>query len=252
MRQTLQLAALTLALTATTATHAQIHFPQHTPKNKVTHEDLSWLALFATPEPDGRENELIRDPRFKPFIREHLKAPQTFWNDNQSLADTIMDFLAVPGKVLLDDNRFLSIDGCVLHFCPSRGLVFIDLGADHPLIAFAAIDWTKDNKTTTDSGAEYTMWIFANRALTSSDDKDSPTHIPAALTRALALWSSHPSSGSTTLQHITTTILVDPDGTPHQVPPATVGVNSLAAPKSEPANQPPAAPTQQPSTGSNQ
>lgn len=218
MRHTLQLAALTLALTASAP--AQFHFPQHITKNKSQKEDVSWLAPYATPEPDGRENELIHDIRFKAFLRDHLKAPQTFWNENESLPDTVMEFLEVPGKVVLDDNRFLAIDGCVPHFCPSRGLLFVDLGTDHALVVFAAIDWTKDNRTPTQSGAEYTMWIFANHPLS-----DGP--IPPALTRAISHWTAQPSSASTTPQNITNTVLVDPDGTPHQVPPATVGVTSI-------------------------
>lgn len=217
MRRLIQLAALTIALTASAP--AQFHFPQHS-STKVPKDDVSWLAPFAVPEPDGRENDLVRDGRFKPFIREHLKAPQTFWNENQSLSNTVMDFLEVPGKVVLDENRYLAIDGCVEHFCPSRGLLFVDLGTDHALVVFAAIDWTKDNKTPNQPGAEYTMWIFANRALSAGP-------IPPALIRALAHWTAQPNSGSTTLQNISTTILVDPDGKPHQIPPATVGVTSI-------------------------
>ncbi len=218
MRRHLQLAVLTFVFA--TSACAQFHMPQLSHKDKDAREDVSWLAPFAVPEPDGRQNDLIRDERFKPFIREHLKAPQTFWNDNQSLTDTIMEFLAVPGKVVLDDNRYLLIDGCVLHFCPSHGLVFVDLGTDHALVVFAAIDWTKDNKIPSQAGAEYTMWVFANRPLSTGP-------IPPALTRALAHWAAQPSSGSTTLPNITNTILVDPDGTPHQVPPTTVGVTPI-------------------------
>jgi hypothetical protein len=134
-----------------------------------------------------------------------------------------MEFLSVPGKIVLDDNRYLAIDGCVPHFCPSRGLLFVDLGTDHALVAFAAIDWTKDNKTPSQSGAEYTMWLFTNHTLSNGA-------IPSGLTRALARWTAQPSSGSTTPQNITNTILVDPDGTPHQVAPATLGVGVAKSP----------------------
>lgn len=241
MPRHLHLAAVLLALVATTPAPAQFHFPQHTTKAKVPREDLSWLAPFAQPEPDGRENDLIHEPRFKSFLRDHLSAPQTFWNDNQSLADTVMDFLGVPGKVLLDDNRYLSIDGCVPHFCPSRGLLFVDLGVDHPLVAFAAIDWTRDNKTPSQSGAEYTLWLFSNRVLRTTTTDAETTAIPAPLIHTIARWSAQPSSGSTTLQNITSVILVDPDGTPHAVPPSTLGITAVS-PQPATSNQQPQAP----------
>ncbi|MCU1320937.1 MAG: hypothetical protein JWM43_586 [Acidobacteriaceae bacterium] len=250
MRHFLQLAAITL-LTATTA-HAQFHMPQLSHKEKDTREDVTWLALFANPAPNGRQNELIRDPRFKGFLRDHLTAPQTFWNDNEPLVDTILEFLEVPNQVVLDDNRYLSADGCVKAFCPARGLVFIDLGTAHPLVAFVAIDWVKENKTPDQSGAEYTLWLFSNRALNPGESEVEGNRIPPALKNAIARWSGQPSSGSVAIPHITNAVLVDPNGTPHQVSPATVGVPAFT--QSKPAIATPSTPTstQQPTTGSNQ
>jgi hypothetical protein len=224
MRHLIQLAVVTLALT--TGAAAQLHMPQLTHKEKDIREDLSWMAPFAVPAPDGRENDLVHDPRFKTFVRDHLTAPQTFWNENQPLPETVMEFLGVPNQVLLDDNRYLSADGCVQHFCPARGMLFVDLGTAHPLVVFLAIDWVKENKTPDQSGAEYTLWIFSNKQLRTGETEDS-TRIPAALTHAIARWTAQPSSGSTTLQNITHAILVDPDGTPHAVPPASVGATAI-------------------------
>jgi hypothetical protein len=227
MRNLLQLAVLALSLTVSAA--AQFHMPQLTHKEKDTREDVSWLAPFAEPAPNGRENELVHDPRFKAFLRDHLAAPQTFWNENQPLPETIMEFLGVPNQVLLDDNRYLTADGCVQHFCPARGMLFVDLGTAHPLVVFAAIDWIKENKTPDQSGAEYTLWLFSSKPLRSGETDDA-TRIPTALTRAVARWTAQPSSGSTTRQNITNAILVDPDGTPHPVPPASVGAAKTTSP----------------------
>lgn len=227
MHHTIQLVTLAFALTVSAP--AQFHMPQLSHKEKTTKDDVSWLAPYASPEPDGRENDLVHDIRFRSFLRDHLKAPQTFWNENQSLPDTVAEFLEVPGKVILDDNRFLSIDGCVPHFCPSRGLLFVDLGTAHPLIAFAAIDWTKDNKTPSQEGAEYTLWLFTNQPLNASA-------MTEALKRTIARWTAQPSSDSNTLQNITNAILVDPDGTPHQTPPATLGVYTVPLLNSQPAS----------------
>ena len=64
------------------------------------------------------------------------------------------------------------------------------------------------------------MWLFTNHPI-------DPDHIPSALTHGIARWTAMPPSGSTVLQRITNAILVDPEGTPHQIPPADIGANSI-------------------------
>ena len=242
MRHYLQLAALTLL--TTTLAHAQFHMPQLSHKEKDKAEDVSWLAPYANPAPDGRSEELLRDQRLRPFLRDHLTAPQIFWNENEPLFETILEFLSQPNQVILDDNRYLTLDGCVLHFCPSRGLLYVDLGTAHPLVAFVAIDWVKENKAPGQTGSEYTLWLFANRPLTSATATDEAARIPAALIHAIDRWIAVPSSGSTTPPNITNTVLVDPDGTPHNVPRITLGLAPTASVTPPPAtnNQQPPAP----------
>jgi hypothetical protein len=223
MRHLLQLAAVLFTL-APMATPAQITSPQINRPKKQPKENLEWLWKFTPPPADGRENDLVLDPRFRPFLAQYLTAPQTFWGNQKTgfktLAETALDFLSVPDKVLADDNRYVTVTGCVYRFCPARGLLWVDLGGPHPLVAFAAIDWIKDNKTPDQPDAEYTMWLFANHPI-------DPDHIPSALTHTIARWTAEPPSGSTVIQHITNAILVDPDGTPHQIPTAAIGANSI-------------------------
>jgi hypothetical protein len=208
---------------------------QTTKEKKQPKENVEWLWQYSPPPAEGRENQLVLDPRFRPFLAQYLTAPQTFWGSPKTgykpLAETALDFLSVPDKVLADDNRYLSITGCVFRFCPARGLLWVDLGLPHPLIVFAAIDWVKESKTPNEPGAEYTMWIFANRPV----DAD---HVPPALIHSVARWTAEPPSGSNVIQHITNAILVDPDGTPHQVPPVTVGANTFTKPQTEQKAQP--------------
>jgi hypothetical protein len=253
MHRHLQLAAA--ALFTATSLSAQIHMPQLSHKEpKNTGEDVSWLAPYADPAPDGRGKDLLREPRLRGFIKDHLTAPQTFWNDNESLYETIYDLLENPNQVILRDDRYFVADGCVLAFCPSRGMLFIDTGAPHPTTAFAAIDWTKDNKTPNQSGAEYTLWLFSNRLLTTDDtpaagtnpSPDTPMHIPSSLASAVAAWAAEPIPGTSTYQNITHVILVAPDGKPHQASPAAIGITPHAATASS--TQQPTSTTQQPST----
>jgi hypothetical protein len=249
MRHGLQLAALLLTgifatgAAASAVLEAQIYTqpqaapptPSRTKPEKRPRSSVEWLWQYSPSpkQPDGNENALIQDPRFLPFLNDNLTAPQSFWGvagtKYKPLADTAFDHLSIPGKVLADDNRYLSITGCVFHFCPSRGLLWVDLnqapknstGPDH-LVVFAATDWIRESKASTEPGAEYTLWVFSNQAFGLNPGDAHP--IPSALVRSITRWIKQPLAGSGIVENITHTIVVDPDGTPHQVPPATLGV----------------------------
>ncbi len=203
---------------------AQFHAPQVTLHRSEKAEDLSWLWAYASDAPGSDENRLAHDPRFKPFLKRYLTAPQSFWGHGATLAETASDFLiGPPGTVIRDDNRYFSADACVQHFCPDRGLLWVDLGLPQPLIVFAATEWISDNKTVDDGDATYTMWVFSNRAL-------NPEHLAPALRRSVTRWTEQPPSGSEMRENITRVFLVDPDGTPHAVSPTTIGAhNALPA-----------------------
>lgn len=190
-------------------------------------QDLSWMFAYAQPAPAGQENALVHDPKFLPFLKQNLKAPQSFWTAGDSLPNTVQDFLATPGAATLTDNRYLAITGCVAHFCPSRGLLWIDTGTSDPLVVFAAIDWIKDNRSTDQVDAAYSLWLFPSRNL-------SAPQLPPAFREALSSWTAQPSPGAQVLQNITRVFLVDPSGTPHTAAPATVGAhNTLPAETSD-------------------
>ena len=199
---------------------AQIHSPQVNIHRHHTTDDLSWVVQYAQPEPDGNENRFVWDPRFKPFLRQYLTAPQSFWGKNKSLHEAALEYLGgPPGRVLFEDNRYFTADACVQHFCPNRGLLWIDTALPKPLVVFAALDWISDNRATDDKSSTYTMWVFPSQPI-------DPAHLPVALTRSVSRWTSLPSSGSTDLQNITRVFLVDPDGTPHTVAPSTIGAHN--------------------------
>ncbi len=203
---------------------AQLHSPQVTLHRAEKPEDLSWLWTYASPAPGSDENKLALDRRFGPFLKRYLTAPQSFWGAGRPLAEAATNFLSgPPGVVINDDNRYLSADACVQHFCPNRGLLWVDLGLPHPLVVFAAIDWISENKTVDQPDAAYTLWVFSNRALVLD-------HLPAALRRTVARWTTTPPSADEPLENITRVFVVDPDGTPHAITPETLGAhNTLPA-----------------------
>jgi hypothetical protein len=213
-------AALLLLTTGTMISRAEIfHHKEKPPKSNV-----QWLWQYGPPPPGGRENALVLDPRFRPFLAQYFTTPQTFWGSAKTgykpLSETVLDFVSIPDKVLTYDNRYLTITGCVFRFCPDRGMIWVDLGEPRPLVVFAAIDWIRDSKTTIEPGAEYTLWIFSNQPI-------DPAHIPEALVHSIARWTAEPASGTTITQKIRNAILVAPDGTPHPISPATLGANTI-------------------------
>ncbi len=242
MRRALQLVLIALLVTAvaraqmpTPQPPAQIPPPQIQKNKKTPKENVEWLWQYGPPPADGRETQLVLDTRFQPFLAQHLTAPQSFWGNPKtgykSLAVTALDFLSMPDKVLADNNRYLSITGCVFRFCSDRGLLWVDFNGPHPLVVFNAIDWIKDSKTPDQPGAEYTLWVFPNQAI-------EPEHIPAALVHSIARWTAHPPPGNKETQQIRNAILVDPDGTPHDIPPASIGANTFTLPPTEQKAQP--------------
>jgi len=234
MRRILQLATALLLTTTLAHTHAQT---KSTKKEKSAPENVEWIWQY-TPDAtnkDGRENDLVQDPRFKPLLDQFLAAPQAFWGfpvdgRYRSLPNTALDHLTVPGKVVADDNRYISVTGCTVHFCPARGLLWLDLNGSHHLVVFAALDWNKEGHPSSDPAAEYTLYVFPNESLTVGSD--AAPHPPAALTKAIGRWTTQPLAGSGIVQNITHAILVDPDGTPHEIAPSILGVNPPPAPKS--------------------
>ncbi len=193
-------------------------------KQKARGADLEWMWQYSPPPADGREHELIQDPHYRDFLNEFFTAPQSFWGSTtldprdtkrKSLADTVDDFLAVPGKVIADENRYITVTGHVFHYAPGRGLVFADLNTPHPLVVFAAIDWIRESHPTDDPDAEYTLWIFVDQPPGTPQD---PNKLPPPLLRSLTRWMAEPIPGKGFVPKVTAAIMVDPDGTPHQIP----------------------------------
>ena len=226
----LKLTHLALCLALLTAAHAEAQLigepaippraDNHAKGKKPQHEDFEWLWQYSPPPVNGREHELIQDPNFQPFLAQYMTTPQSFWGpqtegQRKTLAQTAYDFLTIPGKVIAEGNRYITVTGSVFRRRTSRGFLFVDLNDPHPPVVFAAIEWIRDSKPTDDPDAEYTLWIFPSHVpMTPGLDAQ---HLPSPLAHSLARWLAEPIAGTEIVQHVTHAILVDPDGTPHQI-----------------------------------
>ena len=233
MRTTIHLATLTLLIATGATTRAQITNPDNLiappPRHPAPHkpatpaDDLQWLWQYTKPTPIGRANDLRLDARFQSFLRDAFHQPQSMWgppNTREPLATIIPLFLTQYGAVAAEQNRFLTVDGCVPSFCAASALLWIDLGRPHPLAVFAAVNWNPDAHTTDQPTADYNLWLFTNHPLDANA-------LPLALTEAIAHWNIRLAAAHRLVPHISHALLIQPDGTPSALDPSMAGANSI-------------------------
>jgi hypothetical protein len=131
------------------------------------------------------------DPRFASLLKTSFHQHQFFWRDYghfTPLPDVAQEFIGVPGDVLLDENRYITADGCVPHDCQDRGMVWIDTASpETPTVLFAATGMVRGSLS--DNGLGWHLWIFSSTKL---DWQHMPAHFVASLTG----WWEHPQEGA--------------------------------------------------------
>lgn len=237
LRRALQLAACSLLCAAASNVCAQIVNPDHmiapAPKNPAEHRSLrnlkpasdQWLWAFTQPAPNGRMYDLLTEARFQNLLAENFKQPQAMWGTEAArptLAQVIGLFLDLHGEAMQENNRYFIADGCVRSFCPASGLLWIDLGSTHPLMIFAARNWSTTGHATDEASANYELWLFANRAINADS-------LPTAFTFALSHWDMRLADAHRNVPHIASAVLVEPDGTPLVLAPELTGSNTINA-----------------------
>ncbi len=137
--------------------------------------DLSWIRDFAVPAtPEslaasqaGGENKLNWDPRFEGLLKLSFHQRQSFWFDHgrfTPVAALAQEFIGVPGSVLVDEGRYVTVNGCVPHDCGDRGMVWIDTAvAVKPVLMFAATQPVSSGPGDRDS--QIHLWLFSSAHL---------------------------------------------------------------------------------------
>lgn len=201
--------ALTLLLTGTAlALPPKPAAPTHTS----TASDAAWVRTYTIPagqlkpptqgQVQGRENDLNWDPRFLPLLKSAFPQKQWFWFDHHHftpVANLIQTFIGVPGDVVLDNNRYVTADGCVPHDGFDRGMLWIDTGANPAHIIFVATQLISSL-----GPGDETLWLFSSAHLNWTD-------LPPAFLTSLKRWQDK-NNATGYPQHITIATLVQPSG----------------------------------------
>lgn len=178
--------------------------------------DFQWMWQYTQPAPNGNEGALLNDPHFAMMLQDNLKAPQSFYRDGTlPLAAVAQQYFGVNfSSVRAEGNRTISLIGCVQHQCEDQGLLWVDTAVQRPTVVFAATQWTAQGAPIEDPNAEFNLWVFTSRALDAE-------HPPVALVNTIAQWHNE------NHQRIHAALVIDPDGTPHQVNPAVLGATPV-------------------------
>ncbi len=166
----LSIAAILLAsFTASGIAHAQ-----DTQQSKAAHEgqtDAQWAKRYAPdcsagPHNCGFPGGIIWDPHFLALLRETLPQSESWWvNDyrgHSSVTNAVLDFLGGPGPTYFDDNRYLTITGCVPHVCTTKGMLWIDTGTHPSTVVFIGEDFVVGGLK---GEAGYHVYLYTSRDL---------------------------------------------------------------------------------------
>jgi hypothetical protein len=226
----LQLAAvLSLAAASLPAVAQPAHAPESSPAM-----DAAWIRAFAVPEIDrpidpeaahplGEENRINTDPRFAALLKSALPQRQWFWYEHRHLVSTanlIHTFVGVPGDAILDQNRYVTLDGCVPHYCPDHGMLWIDTGAHPATLIFAGTgEVFSDN-----SADKNRLWIFSSIKL---NWQQIPQPFLASLFRWLTLIAIPGGGTSGYKYNFVLVTIVQPNGVMEDITPETLHLRSI-------------------------
>ena len=188
---------------------------------KAQQNDLAWVRAFASPEEKDADHKW--DPRFRALMHSSFAQRQSFWRDHgtfPTVPELVMDFLGTPEGVSIDQDRFVSMDGCVPHACSARGLVWIDTRASgKPLVIFVA---PQDVSTTdVETRAFQHLWLYSSRRLNWQ-------HMPPDFKTSLARWyGSYRATWANEYRiDVLMVTLVQPDGLSYDLLPSLVALDA--------------------------
>ncbi len=99
--------------------------PQITNGDPVGRQPPVAVALHQRPRLRSCSHTARRCPISRHAAPQPASRQQTNWGQNPNLAEAISQFLTRYGHISTQDNRYITIDGCVRTFCPCGQLVIV-------------------------------------------------------------------------------------------------------------------------------
>ena len=182
--------------------------------------DMQELRAFA----DGGSKagqDIKWDPNFRALMQASFHQHQYFWRDHgqfPSIPDLVETFIGVPEGVTLQDNRYLTVDGCVPHDCGDRGMVWIDTASQPRTVIFIVPDRVSTGLH--ESGSPMHLWLFASTHLNWQK-------LPQPLVESVGKWfvNYHTTWANYFNLRPTLVTIVQPTGEMVDLSPALVGLN---------------------------
>ena len=123
--------------------------------------DATWTRAYAS---NGKD--IKWDARFSPMLKAAFPQHQWFSLDHYKLSSVVHIvpiYIGTDDTPILDENRYITVSGCMPHACMTRGMLWIDTEAHPAKLIFVATDWVRN--TTTDKGPNNLFWIFSSSTL---------------------------------------------------------------------------------------
>ena len=137
--------------------------------------DATWAKQYATdcgaamkhpcpPSTGGYENEFAGDARLVPLLERSLPQRESWWINGYGgeapVSTIVQDFIAVPNSFTLDEDRYVTADGCVPHACMVHGMLWIDTGTNPATVIFVG----ENSVAGKDESGEH-LYLYTSREL---------------------------------------------------------------------------------------
>ena len=134
--------------------------------------DASWAKAYATscpqykhpcpPSTDGYENAFNGDSHLPGLLKQSLPQRESWWVNGHAgsapVSSIVQGFIGVPGALIVDDDRYVTANGCVPHACAIIGMLWIDTGMRPATVIFVAEVMIEDLK----GGDANHLWVYTS------------------------------------------------------------------------------------------
>jgi hypothetical protein len=178
-------------------------------------QNLSWMLNYAAPngKSDNENEKLVTLPCFKKAVQKALRLDQSFIGKSLPVATAALLSVEVYGVgPASSDHRYITVQGCVRHDCPSVGMIWIDTAGTGQIVFAISRDIPADGKNYSD---RYHLWLYSSIHI--SEEQILPEPLLNSLQNVFER------------EKFVSAMIVQPDGEMSAALPATLHLNQAQA-----------------------